>query len=85
MAAIRRRGGWCMKVHGGPYQPAGIPDIVGCFRGHFFGIEDKKESNTATAIQVKTQRDIVRAGGVTTVAYSVDDAMAVLDAIEECL
>lgn len=39
MAALRARGIWCMKIHGGPTMMAGAPDIVACvpvttFEGH---------------------------------------------------
>lgn len=30
MAALRTRGVWCMKIHGGPTMMAGAPDIIAC-------------------------------------------------------
>jgi hypothetical protein len=30
MAALRARGVWCMKIHGGPTMMAGAPDIIAC-------------------------------------------------------
>lgn len=30
MAALRNRGIWCFKVHGGPMTMAGTPDIIAC-------------------------------------------------------
>lgn len=30
MSALRARGIWCMKIHGGPTMMAGAPDIVAC-------------------------------------------------------
>jgi hypothetical protein len=30
MKALRNRGIWCMKIHGGPTMMAGAPDIVAC-------------------------------------------------------
>ncbi len=30
MAALRARGIWCFKVHGGPMTMAGVPDIIAC-------------------------------------------------------
>lgn len=29
-AAIRARGGYCIKIHGGPTMEAGTPDILAC-------------------------------------------------------
>lgn len=84
VAACRKRGAMTVKIHGGPHQPAGLPDIVGCFHGHFFGIEMKapgKESNL-TERQQKKLRDIEKAGGTTSVCTSVGEVMDVLDVIE---
>lgn len=30
MAALRNRGIWCVKIHGGPTMMAGTPDILAC-------------------------------------------------------
>jgi hypothetical protein len=30
MSALRARGVWCFKVHGGPFTMAGVPDIIAC-------------------------------------------------------
>lgn len=30
MAALRNRGVWCLKIHGGPTMMAGTPDILAC-------------------------------------------------------
>jgi hypothetical protein len=30
MSALRARGVWCMKIHGGPTMMAGAPDIIAC-------------------------------------------------------
>jgi len=30
------------KIHGGPYQEAGIPDIIGCYKGYFIAFEVKR-------------------------------------------
>jgi hypothetical protein len=32
---------WIEKIHGGPYQAAGIPDLIGCYEGELFGVEVK--------------------------------------------
>jgi hypothetical protein len=44
---------------------SGVPDIVGCYRGHFFAIECKANGNKPTALQEKAMRDIQTGGGVT--------------------
>lgn len=76
---LKARGAWAFKVHGGPTQKSGIPDIIGCYHGFFFAIEMKRPGNKATPLQEHTMAEIVNAGGSTTVAFSRDDAMALLD------
>ena len=48
----------------GGYGRSGVPDIVGCYKGMFFGIECKAGKNTPTALQEKNLRDIEKAGGI---------------------
>lgn len=82
--ALRKRGAFAVKIHGGPNQPAGLPDIVGCFKGRFFGIEMKapgKEKNL-TARQGKKLRDIEAAGGFTEICTSVGACEDLMDVIE---
>lgn len=43
---------------------AGIPDIIGCFRGGFFGLERKTLEGRATPLQLHTLGLIEKAGGV---------------------
>lgn len=47
----------------GGYGKSGVPDIVGCYRGMFFGIECKAGKNEPTALQEKNLRDIRNASG----------------------
>ena len=47
----------------GGYGKSGVPDIVGCWEGLFFGIECKAGKNTPTALQEKNLLDIEKAGG----------------------
>lgn len=48
----------------GGYGRSGVPDIVGCWKGVFFGIECKAGKNKPTALQDKNLRDISDAGGL---------------------
>jgi Holliday junction resolvase len=38
---------------GGPYSRAGVPDIVGSYKGKFFAIECKAGKGKPTALQLK--------------------------------
>jgi len=51
----------------GGYGGSGVPDIVACYDGKFFGIECKAGKNTPTPLQEKNLRDIRKAGGVAVV------------------
>ena len=56
----------------GGYGKSGVPDIVGCYKGKFFGIECKAGKNTATALQEKNLSDIALAGGVAAVVNELN-------------
>lgn len=77
LRALRARGVWAVKIHGGPYQAAGIPDIIAVApeTGRFLGIEVKRPGGRLTELQGATLRRIKEAGGVVGVAYSVEDAL----------
>tara|TARA_R110000822_G_scaffold1313_1_gene5997 strand:- start:1348 stop:1674 length:327 start_codon:yes stop_codon:yes gene_type:complete len=48
----------------GGYGRSGVPDVVGCYNGRFFGIECKAGSNKPTPLQDKNLEDIGKAGGI---------------------
>lgn len=54
----------------GGYGKSGVPDIVGCYRGKFFGIECKAGKNKPTALQEMNLRQIGEAYGI---AYVVNE------------
>ena len=51
----------------GGYGRSGVPDIVGCYKGKFFGFECKSGKNKPTALQHKNLTDIDVAGGISCV------------------
>ena len=67
------------KIHGSPYQEAGIPDLIGCFIGHFVGMEIKQPGCVPTKIQEANIRDIRRAGGYAQAIHSLKEAFDFLD------
>ena len=78
---IKNNGGLCYKIHGGDlYQEAGIPDLLCCINGLFFGIEVKDPSGKPSAIQLVQGARIKKAGGHFIIAKSVQD---VTDYIEK--
>ena len=80
---IRSRGGWVVKIHGGPYQDPGTPDLIVCYRGKFLAIEVKTPRGVASPEQLATQDDIITAEGRAIITSSVDDVAAVMDSIAQ--
>lgn len=75
-------GCFAWKEHGGMYGTAGIPDIIGCYRGLFFGLEVKTESGKPTKLQEATIRKIKKAGGIALVVRSVDEVKELLASLD---
>ncbi len=74
--ALERRwpGSWWFKVHGGPFQPAGIPDLLGCVAGRFVALEVKMPGEEPSLIQCRTILAMRGAGAIAGVVYSADEA-----------
>jgi Holliday junction resolvase len=72
-------GCFCWKEHGGMYGTAGIPDIIACIGGHFFGFEVKTDSGKPTKLQEATIRKILASGGTALVVRSVDEVRTVVN------
>lgn len=49
---------------GGAYSSRGVPDIIGCLNGVFFGIEAKAGKGKTTALQDRELQRIKDAGGI---------------------
>ena len=65
-------------THG--YGKSGVPDIVGCYNGKFFGIECKAKGNKPTPLQQKNLHDIMKSGGIAMVVdeKNIDQVIPVL-------
>lgn len=66
------------KEHGGTYGTAGLPDVIVCINGKFFGFEVKTESGNLTKLQEASIRKILAAGGTALVVRSVDEVRAAI-------
>lgn len=72
---------WLVKTHGGPFQAAGIPDILAIApgSGRLLGVEVKRPRvGRLTALQAAQMEKINGAGGVAGVATSAHEALALL-------
>lgn len=67
------------KEHGGMYGTAGIPDIIACINGRFFGFEVKTATGKTTGLQDAAIRKINEAGGTAVVVRSVAEVKTVLE------
>ncbi len=72
-------GCFAWKEYGGMYGTAGIPDVICCYRGRFYGFEVKTETGEPTELQKATIRKIQKARDTALVVRSVDEVRAVID------
>ena len=77
----RELGGFWVKVHGGPFQMVGLPDLVGCCKGRFIGLEVKmpERAGTLTPIQAAIIRKINEAGGIAGMVTSPGEAIELIN------
>lgn len=89
VTAIKKRYPSAMvtKIHGGPYQAAGLPDLMVIIDGRAYGFEVKKQRlgesaehayGRATIRQQKRLADLRAAGGIGAVVLSVDEVLGYL-------
>lgn len=82
--ALNARGGHFEVTHGSPVVNRGRPDIIGCYRGRYIAFEVKRDAaGKPTELQKFTLEKIRRAGGIALLIYSVEQATAVIDRIDE--
>ena len=75
-------GGVWHKIHGGPFQSAGIGDLVGCCKGYYFNLEVKQnklgKKYEPTEIQQKEIDDVNKEGGCGACVKSPEQAEQVV-------
>lgn len=72
--------GWWVKIHGSAAQASGLPDIIGCYRGVFVGLEVKmpgREDTLSLKQSVNLQR-IEHSGGVPRLVTTPEAALEVI-------
>lgn len=80
---IRSRGGWVVKIHGGPYQDAGTPDLLACYKGRFISIEVKTARGVTRLEQRAAQKAISASGGYALITHLIGEVADVLDEIDK--
>jgi len=84
LEALRARGGFWAKTHGSPVVTRGLPDIIGCYKGRYIAFEVKRDSSgKPTLLQEYRMKEIRAAGGIATLIHSVEQALAVIDRLDE--
>lgn len=63
------------KIHGGPFMPAGMPDLICCVFGHFIGLEVKIPGQQRSKLQLRESEEIYHAGGSCVQVTSPDEAV----------
>lgn len=61
---LKERGVYYFYASTGGYGASGVPDIIGCYKGRFFGIECKAGKGKPTALQEKNIAQIIAQGGL---------------------
>lgn len=66
------------------YGASGVPDIVGCYRGRFFGIECKANGNKPTVLQQMNLDRITSTGGIALVIdeTNIEDVTKALEKLK---
>jgi Holliday junction resolvase len=78
----KQRGWWIMKIHGGPYQLAGVPDLLLIKNGTAMFFEVKQPGKKATPLQVRRMAEIQQEGGAAChVVTSKGEAVELLEAV----
>lgn len=70
---------WLVKFHGGPFTPAGVPDLIGCISGFFIALEVKNPGENPSVIQSRVINRIQLAGGISGVITSFEEAVQLID------
>jgi hypothetical protein len=74
LKALRKSGipvWWC-KIHGGPMQQAGVPDLVVIANGVTLWIELKQPGKKLSKLQEVTHKNMADAGAAVVVCYSLE-------------
>lgn len=75
---LRKQGFWVLKIHGGPTQTAGIPDLLAVRDGRAFFFEVKTATGKTSRLQVHTIEQLRSFGAVAEIVCSVADVETVL-------
>jgi Holliday junction resolvase len=80
VSQLKKLGAYYFYPVTGGFGRSGVPDIVGCYKGLFFGIECKANGNKPTKLQEINLDQIAKCGGLALVIdeTNVDDLTAAI-------
>lgn len=61
---LKEQGYWFVKIWGGGFQKAGIPDVLACVNGRFVALELKSETGKLSELQKYNLNKITECGGL---------------------
>lgn len=79
IAYLKARG--CHVIRNAGSFRNGEADLIACVSGTFVAIEVKKEGEKPNDLQLAKQKSVQASGGISIIAYSVDDVKNVLSYI----
>ena len=84
VAVLKEFGAYYFYASTGGYGASGVPDIIGCYRGNFFGVECKAGKGKTTALQEKNIASIYTAGGTALVVNedNIEDVRNMLTSMD---
>ena len=73
------------KVWGNEHQMAGLPDLLGCYKGIYFGIETKlpESRDNVSPRQALVHRMIRDAGGKVAICTTRQEAMRFIESLSD--
>lgn len=74
-ALKEKYGGFWVKIHGGPFQARGLPDLLGIVNGKIFWLEVKRPGKHGTSLQLKTILQLRENGVVADLVETVEEAI----------
>ena len=84
-ALLRECGAYYFFPPANGFGRAGVPDIIGCYRGQFLAIECKAGKNKATRLQLREIENINNAGGIALVVneHNINEIETILSQLEK--
>ena len=76
---LRLNGAYVVKYHGNQFSIAGVPDLLVCYKGDFYGLEIKTDMGKVSRLQEIHADQIARACGKWYVLRSLEDAYKVFE------